>query len=275
MRGFPIIGIARITSSTQTTPPKDSFMVIPKFVCDEYYLGNEAATINSYKNYYLDEVSLDYVKSVTIKENNINLTSGTQTSVTYSSGFSGTFYGTNGSYGIFAKLMQIRNIRIDSFYCSGVGYQFFATHVGLQNIINTLNNLYINMPNSLSDGSQFALNIPTMQIESISLNMPKHTLTNGLFLNNDTKTENLYLNLGNFNNMGQNKNNFAAWNGNVNVYSLKSSAETTRLINLFNSNKAPGCTATFINAGTCSLSEFDIRYWDLWQNTTGKDSGLH
>ena len=23
------------------------------------------------------------------------------------------------------------------------------------------------------------------------------------------------------------------------------------------------------------LSEFDIRYWDLWQNTTGKDSGLH
>ena len=266
MRGFPIVGLGCITSSNQTTPPTDSFMVIPKFVCDEYYHGDETAAINSFKNYYSEEATLGYIKSVTIEENNLSLTTGMQTSTSFSQGFCDPLY----YYSNHEKVVKINNMRIDSFYTIRIGYVFFNTIESL-NVGSSIDMLYVNVPNLLTLDGYFSLHLMD-NIYAFSFNMPKLVTLEHNFLRWPKNSYNLYFNLPSLNNIEN--PTFYKWNDITTKIHATSDEQIEILHNQFIATLDETSLVNIEKGKVCSLDVFDLRYWSKYENETGLDVGL-
>ena len=134
----------------------------------------------------------------------------------------------------------------------------------------SLERIEINVPNATIIKNNFNLNL-AYYVNSVYFNIPKVVEIWSAFLYRDKEIKNLYFNaeklttgqLGYFNEWHQQNTNVLATASSVDVF------------NILNTYKGLVSNVNLKNAGTCTYSDFDIRYWDLWQNTTGKDSGLH
>ena len=132
--------------------------------------------------------------------------------------------------------------------------------------------LYANLPNLVNIYSGFNLLVAKNMI-NIMLNMPKLLSCNSQFFYTSRNLANLYINAPRWISVSE-KNFFydTNWNGKfVNIYGF-SSENNNKIINLFNKYKYSN--VTFVNAGTCSIDVFDIRYWSKYENETGLDVGL-
>ena len=265
MRGFPIVSIGSLTGAARS----ECEIYYPLFEQDEYYDGDNTLV----KQLYLERFPLannaGYIKSVNAKENNLDANSGVQTKIAYSLGF---HHNANG-YGSYDKVQNIKNLRMDSFYANMIDSEFMCYGTFFTDL--EIENWYFNLPNLKSIGYHMSLSISSF-INTIYFNFPKlESIGNGLF-NYDKTINNIKINATNDFLVGSSA--FANWNDRiVNFYgtneellnSLIEQLNTNIDQSIYNNN------ITLENKGLCNLSEFDIRYWDLWQNTTGKDSGLH
>ena len=281
MRGFPIVSLGAITSSVDTyveKTPHNATIVIPEFEVEEYFSGNKTSAINKYSGGYY---SSNYVESIAIKPNNINASTGDQSIITGSYGFSfdDTQIWINNVYGVKTKVDKIEKYRIDSFYCTSFRHNFLW-HSGGQNSKNDYKkdkNIYINVPNLLMFGYHHTFSI-SLYTEKLYLNIPKIQDFSNCLFNSLNETLEIIFNLIFTNQPMTNVGINAEGNYTISTTSLSN----TNLVYsaLFNNRCVPPDMyffrgQMFLGRSNVPLSEFDIRYWDLWQNTTGKDSGLH
>ena len=283
MRGFPIVSLGAITTSVDTYveyTPHNSAIVIPEFEVEEYFSGNKTSAINKYSGGYYQS---SYVDSVEIKPNNLNLKVGLQSIIYGSYGFlfNDSQQWDNHIYSNETKIENLEKYRIDSYYCMSFESLFFwhADSNSSLNDINKNKTIFINVPNlqRFTMHHTFSISIFT---EKIYLNIPKITDFGSYLFN--SLSESIELNF----NVNLNSQSALAVGANVKGnWTISSTilASASKIKDLLYENRAIFVTSpnlNFIGSMTVGrdnvpLSEFDIRYWDLWQNTTGKDSGLH
>ena len=269
MRGFPIVSIGNVTGTSRF----ESFVVVPQFEVDEYYCGKENRCKEFYEKMNPVANSLSYIKSFTIYPNNVNLTEGVRSLWDASFGF----MNLADYYTIYEKLSKVRNIRVDSFYAYTIGRHFFEAN---DQVERKLESLYINVPNAVGLEGWFALDFFS-DLTNLYINGPKVDSTGSAFLYLKRNLQNIRLNTPNFVTVGRDA--FGYWNNEIplNIYTVQGEAESIRIMEMFdiakdNIGQHEGSNATFAaKSEAISIEDFDIRYWDIWQNTTGKDSGLH
>ena len=279
MRGFPIVSLGAITSSTDTFvpyTPNNATIVIPDFEVEEYFFGNKSAAFDKYKGGYYQR---SYVDSVEIKPNNLNLKVGSQSIITGSFGFlfNETEIWDNHIYSNETKIENLEKYRIDSYYCMSFEPLFFwqcNTNSSL-NDINKNKTIFINVPNlqRFTKHHTFSISIFT---EKLYLNIPKIT-DFGLNLFNQLD-ESIELNF----NVNLNSQSallvgvYAKGNWTISSTILASASKIKDLLyeNRHLSVTKPNTNFTgsmTVGRDDVSLEEFDIRYWDLWQNESGSD----
>ncbi len=261
MRGFPIVSIGSMTSNATFVDAvvNDSFIVAPQFELDEYFSGNKTSLDNYYRNEKYANFSAN-IESITVNPNNIEAVSGEMTSTLPSQGFR-----QFESYSILAKVNVIKNVRFDSFYIYQLDALLFTLGRAPDKTLS-LDRIDINIPNATLIKNNFNLNL-AYYVNSVYFNIPKVLETWSAFLLRDKEIKNMYFNASSLSN-GRGSF-FSEWHQqNTNIFAT---ALSVNVFNILQSNKAPTSNVKLVNAGTCSLTDFDIRYWDLWQNSSGSD----
>ena len=264
MRGFPIVSIGTITSNGTFADGvvSNSFIVAPQFELDEYF-GSKNNLDSYYRNIQYAKFS-SYIESITVYPNNLEATSGVMNRTLESQGFRQVE-----SYSVLAKVNNVKNVRFDSFYVYQLDAMLFTLGRAPDKTLS-LERIEINVPNATVIKNNFNLNL-AYYINSVYFNIPKVVEIWSAFLYRDKEIKNLYFNAEKLT-IGRGQYFYEWHKQNTNVLATVSSVN---VFNILKTYKDPMSNVNLINAGTCSLEEFDIRYWDLWQNTTGKDSGLH
>ena len=280
MRGFPIVSLGAITCNTTSLPsyfPYNANLVVPQYELDEYFDSNLSDLQTKYNGGYY---SSSRISTITVNANNLDMKSDEQTNLNSSFGFvvdidneyKADYYSNK------TKLQNIYSFRIDSFYCKQIYRTFFFIRINSASDI-LADNLYLNMPNVIEFMRGNTLFLSTKQTKGY-FNIPKVTNFGDYFLDH-LQNPNIELI---FNISTQNLNIYECfWYSPTNIsISSTSINDATVLRNLFYSKRATIGNSLQDYRGVLSvgrddvpLSEFDIRYCDLWQNTTGKDSGLH
>ena len=279
MRGFPIVSLGAITTSVDTFvsyTPHNATIVIPDFEVEEYFFGNKSAAFNKYKGGYYQS---SYVDSVEIKPNNLNLKVGSQSIINGSYGFlfNDTQIWDNHIYSNETKIENLEKYRIDSYYCLSFEPLFFW-HADSNSSLNDINKnkiIFINVPNlqRFTKHHTFSISIFT---EKLYLNIPKITdFGTHLFNQLDESIElNFNVNLNSQSALAVGV--YAKGNWTISSTIL---ASASKLRDLLYENRLISVTEPNLNfTGTMTvgrddvpLSEFDIRYWDIWQNNAGSD----
>ena len=265
MRGFPIVSIGTITSNATYVDlvVNNSFIVAPQFELDEYFSGSKSNLDNYYRNIQYAKFS-SYIESITVYPNNLEATSGVMNRTLQSQGFRQVE-----SYSVLAKVNNVKNVRFDSFYVYQLDALLFTLGRAPDKTLS-LERIEINVPNATVIKNNLNLNL-AYYINSVYFNIPKVVEIWRYFLYRDKEIKNLYFNAEKLT-IGRGQYFYQWHKQNTNVLATVSSVN---VFNILKTYKDPISNVNLINAGTCSLEEFDLRYWDIWQNTTGKDSGLH
>ena len=279
MRGFPIVSLGAITSSTDTffsVTPHNATIVIPDFEVEEYFFGNKSVAFNKYKGGYYQS---SYVDSVEIKPNNLSLKVGSQSIISGSYGFlfNDTTPWDNHIYSNETKIENLEKYRIDSYYCLSFEPLFFW-HSPAQNSKNDYKkdkNIYINVPNLLMFGYHHTFSI-SLYTEKLYLNIPKLTDFSSQLFNSLDESIELNFNVNLNSQSALLVGSYAKGNWTISSTIL---ASASKIKDLLYENRAifvTESTANFIGSMTVGrnnvpLSEFDLRYWDLWQNESGSD----
>ena len=276
MRGFPLVSLGSITCNSTSTPtysPYNANLVIPQFEVDEYFNRNETLAINKYKGGYY---SSSRISTITVNANNLDMKTGTQTNLNSSFGFLIDVKNEYKSdyYSNKTKLQNIYSYRIDSFYCPQIYKTFFHIPNGSQKK-ELSSELHINMPNAIEILRGNTLFLSTKQTKGY-FNIPKVDNFGSYFLDH-LQNPNVELV---FNISTQNLSIYECfWYSPTNIsISSTSINDATVLRNLFYSHRATSGNSMqdyrgvlSVGRDNVSLSEFDLRYWDLWQNSSGSD----
>ena len=284
MRGFPIVSLGALLGGWSVCQ-----LISPQFEYDEYY-GDKLHDLY-YNVYYKDAFELNYLKSFEILPNNLNAIEGTSNYLlTFSTGFDGRLFNTTSRpmvvYRNNEKFLNIKNIRIDSFYSTSIQYSFFFnTNYDSYYVDNFNENIYINAPNVNEIYDRFSL-VTLGRINNLYLNFPQiNQNIGGNFLTYDTVQNNFYMNMQKLEHLPN--RNFGGYSSKERYIISTSLKENERLFSLFNSTiqNEELNNRTFIipkseiilvpGETTCTLTDFDIRYWSTYENETGRDSGLH
>ena len=276
MRGFPIVSIGTVTNKLDNKDndylTKDIFIdiesikstdiIIPQFEYDEYY-GESIKDIYSSRYSYVTQNG--YIRSISILENNLNASSGKMTYLMNSCGFH-----YNSSYfGVSQKVINIENMRVDSFYVTEIGYGFYDFANEVKN--EYIEKLYFNAPNVIVIWDAFCFNF-SKNIDNLFINIPKLQRIGSSLLAHNNGLKNLYLNCGQLMSVGSWL--LADCSGQIILHALNN-VQLDQIYNSFLEYKSPDSLVDLQKGTACNFTDFDVRYWDLWQNTTGKDSGLH
>ena len=263
MRGFPIVSLGALLGGWSVCQ-----LISPQFVY--------------YNVYYKDVVEHNYLKSFEILPNNLNAIEGTSNYlVTFSTGFDGRLSNTENRpmvvYHNNEKFLNIKNIRIDSFYLTSIMYSFFFnTNYDSYEVDNFNENIYINAPNVNEIGDRFSF-VTLGRINNLYLNFPQIIQNiGGNFLTYDVVQNNFYMNMQKLE--GLSRKNFGGYSSKERYIISTSLEENERLFSLFNSTiqneeinnntyiipkseiiLVPGDT-------TCTYTDFDVRYWSEEQN---------
>ena len=261
MRGFPIVSLGSLVGTYDACE-----VLIPQFEIDEYYQGDGGEAQQSYRERYPVANSNNYLTTFSILPNNLDSTTGTQTTWKQSNGF----YNVNDFYSEITQMLSIKLIRIDAFYVIDISDYFFV--FGNTASVSSVENSYVNLPNTTVLGNSFRLNF-SLVMENMYFNFPKIKFIGEYFLCNKNSISRIYFNIENLeqlNIVGPTKGVFRSCEGTIEIYST---SDTTTLMNklLEVKDNSETTLVTLINSGTCTLSEFDLRYWDLWQNSSGSD----
>ena len=284
MRGFPIVSLGAIIADSDEIIDSIPLanIVIPNWEVNEYHNGDATIAKNKYvgNNGYYKETYINSIQIANSKYDNVDLIDAEMTQIiSYSYGFlfdKLDFY-LNNYYSNEKKLESMQIFRVDSFYVNSIKYRFLWEQQGSGTSLSTFNSC-INLPNLISfDRShKFSISINT---KKIYLNVPNLQSFGTYLFDGLLDDVEIIFNLNNFVDDGQKLGYFA--NGNYIISTTNdeefTKAETNymweiRSIATDNSNFNGTIS---VGRSNVPLSEFDIRYWDLWQNTTGKDSGLH
>ena len=279
MRGFPIVSLGAITSSTDTFvsyTPNNATIVIPDFEVEEYFFGNKSAAFDKYKGGYYQR---SYVDSVEIKPNNLNLKVGSQSIITGSFGFlfNETEIWDNHIYSNETKIENLEKYRIDSYYCLSFEPLFFwhcNTNSSLNDIKKT-KTIFINVPNLQRFKKHHAFSI-SIFTEKLYLNIPKLTDFGSHLFNQLDESIELIFNVKLNSQSALAVGVYAKGNWTISSTML---ASASKIKDLLYENRVISVTQPNLNfTGSMTvgrdnvpLSEFDIRYWDLWQNESGSD----
>ena len=136
---------------------------------------------------------------------------------------------------------------------------------------------YVNLPNTLYIKVNFNLQLST-NMYNIYLNIPKcNSIGNYLFFQHRI-VNNLYFNASDSLTFGIDCwGFFTDYTMTINSTLNNVSSLVQKLRNSINNTGTIHSLVKFTEGKVVTdiAKTFDIRYWDLWQNTTGKDSGLH
>ena len=279
MRGFPIVSLGAITTSVDTYveyTPHNATIVIPDFEVEEYFFGNKSAAINKYKGGYYQS---SYVDSVEIRPNNLSLKEGSQSIIYGSYGFlfDDNELWNNRIYSNETKIENLEKYRIDSYYCLSFESLFFwqSNSNSSLNDINKNKTIFINVPNlqRFTIHHTFSISIFT---EKIYLNIPKITDFGSYLFN--SLSESIELNF----NVNLNSQSALAVGDNVKGnWTISSTilASASKIRDFLYENRAIFVTqpdwsfngSMTVGRDDVSIEEFDIRYWDIWQNESGSD----
>ena len=266
MAGFPIVSLGSLVGSYEACE-----VLIPQFEIDEYYMRDETIGKQAWSGRYPTAVKNNYIKKYIVEPNNLKLSSGEMSSINYSGDF---MYNENQSYSIVAKFNKIKFYRIDSFFVTSFeqyGFYWFMYNWQNNSVYSDVVEIRINIPN-IKDFGEAASFSSVSKSTKVYINAPNAVNTGLYFLRYTQKMRYLYLNTPSLSKsrggtlIYSNTNNIGTT---VRIYSTTEN-ETSRLYSLLNGSKGD-YAATLYKGGTCSLSEFDIRYWDLWQNESGSD----
>ena len=279
MRGFPIVSLGAITTSVDTYvkyTPHNATIVIPDFEVEEYFFGNETLAINKYSGGYYQS---SYVDSVEIKPNNLSLKEGSQSIIYGSYGFlfDDNELWDNRIYSNETKIENLEKYRIDSYYCLSFESLFFwqSNSYSSLNDINKNKTIFINVPNlqRFTIHHTFSISIFT---EKLYLNIPKITDFGSYLFN--ALSESIELNF----NVNLNSQSalavgvYAKGNWTISSTNLASASKirdflyTNRVVSVTQPNT--NFTGSMkVGRDDVSIEEFDLRYWDLWQNNSGSD----
>ena len=266
MAGFPIVSLGSLVGSYEACE-----VLIPQFEIDEYYMRDETIGKQAWSGRYPTAVKNNYIKKYIVEPNNLKLSSGEMSSINYSGDF---MYNENQSYSIVAKFNKIKFYRIDSFFVTSFeqyGFYWFMYNWQNNSVYSDVVEIRINIPN-IKDFGEAASFSSVSKSTKVYINAPNAVNTGLYFLRYNQKMRYLYLNTPSLSKsrggtlIYSNTNNIGTT---VRIYSTTEN-ETSRLYSLLNGSKGD-YAATLYKGGTCSLSEFDIRYWDLWQNNAGSD----
>ena len=268
MRGFPIVSLGSLVGSRSKC-----MVLMPQFEVDQYYQGDEEQTIQTYKERYPTAVSSGWIKSYTVNPNNLEMTEGTQSTVSLSYGF----YLNNGLgyYEIRNKLENISLYRVDSFYVTTL-YQYglisFMTKTSKTFAYSNYVSIYINLPSILEIGYNNGFSSGS-KVNEVFINSPKTQDVYDNFLFNNTTITDLYMNAPNITEItGTNlllSTNRGETTG-IYLHSLTTS-DINRLYTLIYNNRYTSSATNLYKGTTCTYSDFDIRYWSEEQNSTGSD----
>ena len=270
MRGFPIVSLPSLVSYSELEIGgwKQTNVQIPKFEVDEYHNGSSEIATSFWTNKYSEANNYNYLKSFDILENNLHATSGVMPYVTYSNGFNSVA----SCFGNAQYTSNIKTVRIDSFYLFKIDH-----NLGTLNFVeneNVLSPFYINIPNVKQIGNYFNLNFSN-NLSSVYINAEKLEVVSKKYLFAYIKTISV-LNL-NTPNLGiLSSGSFRSVDKISILINATNKTDLDNLYDLLNESLDPTSQATLVKGSNdISIEEFDLRYWDIWQNTTGKDSGLH
>ena len=264
MAGFPIVSLGSLVGTYDACE-----VLIPQFEIDEYYQGDEDKAQQSYKDRYPLANSNNYLTTFSVLPNNLNSTTGTQTTWKKSNGF----YNLNDFYSELKQMLSIKSIRIDAFYVIDILDYFFV--FGSTASVSSVKNSYVNLPNTTVLGNSFRLNY-SLIMENMYFNFPKIKSIGNYFLCNKNSISRIYFNIENLEQLsivGPEKGVFRGCEGTIKIYST---SDTTTLFGklLEVKDNHETTTATLIDSGTCTISFFDVRYWSKYENQTGLDVGL-
>ena len=264
MRGFPIVSLPSLVSysEVETDGWKQTKVQIPKFEVDEYHNGSSEIAISFWTNKYSEANNYNYLKSFDILENNLNATSGVMPKIMASDGF---YYST--PYGNIEKALSIKKMRVDSFYLYYLNHHFYQSEF----ILGTrIDNLYFNLPNVMTIQTGFNLSLYE-EIDNIYLNIPRAILINNFNLDGPHKVETINLNYDR-NLLKMEASSFSNWPLQNTIINCTNIGNIDEILNKYESSKNENALVTFVKGtGSLDLSEFEIRYWDLWQNESGSD----
>ena len=279
MRGFPIVSLGALLGGWSVCQ-----LISPQFEYDEYY-GDKLHDLY-YNVYYKDAFELNYLKSFEILPNNLNAIEGTSNYLlTFSIGFDGRLFNTTSSpmvvYRNNEKFLNIKNIRIDSFYLTSIMYSFFFnTNYDSYEVDNFNENIYINAPNLNEIENRFSL-VTLGKVNNLYFNLPNIVKIGADYLTYDVVQNNFYMNMKKLNYVE--KGNFGGYNNKERYIISTSLVENSRLFNIFSStllgNNAnntsfiiPKSEIILVPGNTtCTYTDFDVRYWSEEQNNTGSD----
>ena len=261
MAGFPIVSLASLVGTYDACE-----VLIPQFEIDEYYMGDEAIGKQAWSGRYPTAMSAGYIKSINVYPNNINSTTGVASVITTSQGFLHfeNYYSPN-----LELLMNVNNLRVDAFYNIFFGWPFFGFGQASNNV-NVIENLYINSPNVVQIDNGMDLNI-SLYINNIYFNFPKvKTIGTLLSWNRYTKTLNFNYSSNLLESVGL--NSFVFWDYQETIINTTFNGNVVELFGkLKTSQSAESYVVLKCGVNDLPLSEFDIRYWDIWQNSSGSD----
>ena len=273
MRGFPIVSLGTMTSNAtfiQSSVVSNSFIVAPQFELDEYFGGNKTSLDNYYRNEKYANFSAN-IESITVNPNNLDSATGEMSKTIASQGF--RYFN---SYNIAKKSVNVQFTRIDCFYLTKVDLGFMALGAPTKKT-QIVEHTYINLPNILLIGVNFNLQLST-NMYNIYLNIPKcNSIGNYLFFQHRI-VNNLYFNALDSLTFGIDCcGSFTDYTMTINSTLNNVSSLVQKLRNSINNTGNYPSLVKFKEGKVVTdiAKTFDLRYWDLWQNTTGKDSGLH
>ena len=268
MRGFPIVSLGSLVGSYNACE-----VLIPQFEIDEYYMGDEEIGKQAWKDKYKNASSLDKISQINVFPNNLDIFEGTMSSTSYSLGFHP--YDEYQLYAKGFKLLNIKTIRVDSFYSNKIDSNFFHDWEYYDLNLNDNNEyqipkLVINMPNLQLIQSRFCLNI-SENINEIQINAPKLITIDYYFLEYYTNANQLLFNTPLLTEIGINA--MLGWKNLINIYST-SNESLERIYEMLITNIDATFSGELIAKGVVDLSAFDLRYWSAYENETGLDVGL-
>ena len=266
MAGFPIVSLGSLVGSYNACE-----VLIPQFEIDEYYMGDEAIGKQAWSGRYPTAMSAGYIKSINVYPNNINTTTGVASVITTSQGFRNL-----NSYSIGEKSVNIQYARLDCFYLTKIDLGFLALRAPTTKT-QIVEHTYINLPNILLIGVNFNLQLST-NMYNIYLNIPKCNSIGTYLFHQHRIVNNLYFNAPDSLTFGIDCfGSFTNYTMTINSTLNNVSSLVQKLRNSINNTGNYPSLVKFKEGKVVTdiAKTFDLRYWDLWQNTTGKDSGLH
>ena len=258
MRGFPIISLPSLTG----TYYNDCHIIIPEFEVKEYFISDEEVAKNNWLSKYSEANMMGYIKNLEVKPDNLKIVVGQMSKIVASDGF---YFST--PYGDIEKALSIKEMRVDSFYLYYLNHHFYQSEF----ILGTrIDNLYFNLPNVITIQTGFNLSLYE-GIDNIYLNIPRAILINNFNLDGPHKVETINLNYDR-NLLKMEAPSFSNWPLQITIINCTNIGNIDEILNKYESSKNENALVTFVKGtGSLDLSEFDIRYWDIWQNESGTD----